>query len=1130
MMLQYKKLLIKLLIVCFAFIANQSYAQILKTGKWVQLEFKQTGAYKITYNDLKNYGFNLISLNPKKLHFYTVQGNNLSLINSSAKESGTEIPIFVFGQEDNSFDPSDYIIIFKQSIKDVSYEDANLLHFNNFYSNKSFGLLGFNATDGQRINSIPHTNLLQCKKIENTLTYHVHDSDIVNPTTMGNYWVGEKLGNEFLERTFIEKISPNADSITIKLSLGIAMYNDTGSVYINVNGLSKMFYLRQNNPDNEVVYDYTVELTVPKVLTNDVKLYLKLNRRNTQSGVYLNYYKILYQKPIELGKGQYSIINPELLYTASNKEILFNTSNLDYRYLDVTNCNLPQFIEPFDNGGSISLKIKDTQKISRLWVFNLNELTPPALVGTIENQDIVDGNLDMVIISHPDFLKASNDLAEFRKSNDLLNVKVVTPQQIYNEFSGTQQDLVALREYLKAEYSKSNGKLKYVLLLGAASFDMQNRVSNNSNFIPIYQSNGYFKSQVFCLDDVLGYFEIGKGNPETTNSNKMSVSIGRIPCRTLIEAQGVVNKIKRYESPKALGSWRNKITFVTDDVDKNWETIFTNQSESYARNILKSFSNLRVNKIYSDAYTQVTNGNNQKYPAVSNAINNSISEGTLLMNYQGHGGEKGWAQEAFLDIPMINSWNNKYNMPIMFTATCEFSRFDDPKFQSGGELTLLNPNGGAIALMSTTRLVFVSGNSDINNAFWTNYGFPKPNEPLPTLGQMYTKLKNRPKTQYETEDTKFALLGDPSMKLAFPKNLVLLDSINGQEAVTFKDTIKAFSVVKLKGHINERLKGKMTDFNGSLEVEILDKPILKYTLNNDKEGGELQFLSETGVIYKGSVSVTNGDFNLIFTVPKDISYNLGEGRAIFYAQNGITDASGSWIFTIGGSENIKEIDTIGPEVYAFMNDTTFKNGGKVFKNTKFVGRVFDYSGINATGTGIGRDLEIVIDPETENEKSFVVNSYFKYDENSYKQGTIIFPLDNLDAGKHKIRCNAWDIYNNSGRGYIEFEVVPGRSFEINEFGAKPNPAVGEDVNLWINHNLSGEDIEINWHIFSTNGSEIASGKHTEIASTSVFNAVVWDGKGKNGNVFNDNMYFYKIQASTADGMSKIVSGKFIKLR
>ena len=205
---------------------------------------------------------------------------------------------------------------------------------------------------------------------------------------------------------------------------------------------------------------------------------------------------------------------------------------------------------------------------------------------------------------------------------------------------------------------------------------------------------------------------------------------------------------------------------------------------------------------------------------------------------------------------------------------------------------------------------------------------------MPTLGQMYSKLKNRPKTQYETEDTKFALLGDPSMKLAFPKNLILIDSVNGKDVANFTDTIKAFSVVKLRGHVNERLKGKMTDFNGTLDVEILDKPLLKYTLNNDKEGGELPFLSENGVIYKGSVSVINGEFNLIFTVPKDISYNLGEGRAIFYAQNGVTDASGSWIFTIGGSENIKEIDTVGPEVMAYMNDTTFKSGGKIFKNAK----------------------------------------------------------------------------------------------------------------------------------------------------------------------------------------------------
>jgi len=579
-------------------------------------------------------------------------------------------------------------------------------------------------------------------------------------------------------------------------------------------------------------------------------------------------------------------MNSQLSRTDSNKVIDLGTLNSNYKFWDISNNYIPQLLQSKTIAGEMFIGIPDSVNIARLLAFDESQLVAPKFNMVIENQNILDKDVEMVIISHPDFLVAANELANFRKTNNQLNVRVVTPQQIYNEFSGTQQELMALRKYLRALYTLYDGKLKYTLILGAASFDMQNRVTNNTNFVPIYHSNGYFKSQVFCLDDVIGYFEKGKGNPELTNTNKLAISIGRIPCRTLAEAQGVVNKIKAYESPKSLGAWRNKITFVTDDVDKDhsWESIFTNQSEGYARNILSTYPNLRVNKVYADAYTQVTNGNNQKYPGVSASINAAMSEGTLMLNYQGHGGEKGWAQEQFLDIPMVNAWKNIQNMPILFTATCEFSRFDDPNFQSAGELTLLNPNGGAIALMTTTRLVFVSGNSDINNAFWTKYGFPKPNEAMPTLGEMYANLKNRPKTQYESEDTKFALLGDPSMKLAFPKHLVLLDSINGKPAETFSDTIGAFSVVRLKGHINERLKGIMSDFNGNLDIEIYDKPTLKYTLNNDKSGGEIPFLSENGVIYKGSVSVKNGQFSILFTVPKDISYNFGEGRAIFYAQ------------------------------------------------------------------------------------------------------------------------------------------------------------------------------------------------------------------------------------------------------
>ncbi len=1110
-----------------------SQSNILKSGKWIQLEFPNNGVYKITPNDLVAFGLDLSQINPKKLHFYAIQGPQLSLLNGPVENSCTEIPIYIQGESDGVLDPTDFILLYKQTSKDILVRNGDLKHFNNFYSNKSYGIFGYNDTNGLRIQTQITPNVLEGHQVKKSQNVIFHDSDMVNPTTMGNYWVGEKLGNETLERTFVENIPASADSISVKLSFGISMYDDTGSLFVTVNGKSKLINLRQNNPDNEAVYDLTFDMNVPKVPNNEVRITSKLNRNNSKSGAYLNFYRIVYFDNIALSKSQFSIINQDLWRNDSSKRIFLGTEDANYKFLDVTNEYMPQFVNAYSVSGQMYIGLGDTQTISRLYAFNINQTFKPKFVSSIQNQAILEDDVEMVILTHPAFIDAANDLANFRRNNNQLSVKVLTPQLVYNEFSGAQQDLMAFRKYLRALHSKYDGKLKYVLLMGAASFDMQNRVSNNTNFIPIYHSQGYFKTQVFCLDDVIGYFELGKGDPELTNSNKLGVSIGRIPCRTLSEAQGVVNKIKAYESPKSLGAWRNKITFITDDIDKDhsWETIFTNQSETYARNILSAYPNLRLNKVYADAFTQVTNGNNQKYPGVSAAINSAMSEGTLMMNYQGHGGEKGWAQEQFLDIPMINAWKNIQNMPILFTATCEFSRFDDPNFQSAGELTLLNPNGGAIALMTTTRLVFVSGNSDINNAFWTKYGFPKPNEPMPTLGEMYTKLKNRPKTQYESEDTKFALLGDPSMKLAFPKHLIQIDSVNGESSSNFTDTIGAFSVVKLKGHINERLKGIMSDFNGVLDVEIYDKPSVKYTINNDKTGGELPFLAENGIIYKGSVSVQNGQFSVLFTVPKDIAYNFGEGRAIFYAQNGVTDASGSWKFMIGGSENIKEVDSVGPEVYAYINDTTFKSKGKVCKNSKFVGRVFDKSGINATGSGIGRDLEIILDPETANEQSFVVNQYFTYDKNSYQRGTIEFPLESLSPGKHVIRCNAWDIYNNSGRGYVEFEVVPGRVFEVTENGVKPNPSTdGGEISFWVNHNLGGEDIEVDWKIYQSTGVEIASGKRTEMASTSVFNALEWNGMTNVHAQSNNQIYFYKIQLTTTDGLSKIVSGKFIKLR
>ena len=469
-------------------------------------------------------------------------------------------------------------------------------------------------------------------------------------------------------------------------------------------------------------------------------------------------------------------------------------------------------------------------------------------------------------------------------------------------------------------------------------------------------------------------------------------------------------------------------------------------------------------------------------------------------------------------------------MPVLFTATCEFSRYDNPEFQSAGELTLLNPNGGAIALMTTTRSVWVSGNSLINEAFWTKYGFPKENEEVPTTGVLYQRLKNRP--FLTSEDNKFAFLGDVFQKPAFPEHLVSIDSVNQVAETEFEDTLKAFSVVELKGSIRKRglptTTNLFSDFDGILEVEIYDKPITKTTLNNDGSNAFIPYTVESSIIFKGQVTVEKGLFKLKFAVPKDISYSIGKGRALFYAKNQFTDATGSWSFTIGGSEEVLNIDTLGPAVKAYMNDTFFVSGETVLTDAVFVAKVHDQNGINSTGAGIGRDMLVTLDPNTDEEKTFIVNDYFQYLPNSFQTGIINFPIKGLTPGKHKIEVKVWDIFNNSGIDHTFFKVVPGRQLVLSDSKCSPNPiSSGQDFQISFRHNLASEDLNIKVEIYNMLGQLILRNEQTEYLSSTEVKINIKNSSDFGGLNEKQGCYAYRISVLTTDGLMETASGKFI---
>lgn len=139
----------------------------------------------------------------------------------------------------------------------------------------------------------------------------------------------------------------------------------------------------------------------------------------------------------------------------------------------------------------------------------------------------------------------------------------------------------------------------------------------------------------------------------------------------------------------------------------------------------------------------------------------------MIFNYTGHGGEVGLTEERILDLTTINAFDNFNKLPLFITATCEFSRYDDPARTSAGELCLLNPNGGAIALLTTCRVAYSNFNENLNKTVLDKLFKKTAKGKYPTMGDVVKQTKND--LAQNVQYANFHLLGDPAMPLAYPE-------------------------------------------------------------------------------------------------------------------------------------------------------------------------------------------------------------------------------------------------------------------------------------------------------------------------------------------------------------------------
>ncbi|MCB0821390.1 MAG: type IX secretion system sortase PorU [Bacteroidales bacterium] len=1095
---------------------------VLAQGNWYKMSVDRSGVFKLTYQNLSDLGMNVSTLDPRNIRIYGMKGGMLpENIDDPRADDLQEFTIFVAGEADGSFDASDYVLFYGQSPNEMKYLASKQILWEqvNYYSNYSYYFITADLGAGKRIETEPTPTDDPINFVNSSNDYIHFEEETNNLIGSGRMWFGQEydLSTESSREYSIQGLKPNNK---ITLTASAAARSDVSSSFgIYVNNTKQLHLSVQNtnstNPnsdfakiktDSSQFYANSENLTVKVVYTKTL---------NSSIG-WLDYYNLNFMRDLSLRNGQTAFRNFSTVSLEGITEYTISKANQNTIVWNVTN---PYDVKQMTTTlNSTSLKFSnEAASLQEFVAFDGSGFYSANMLGAIENQNLhALNNYDYIIVTYPEFREQAERLANFHSTNDGMNTLVVEPQMIYNEFSSGSQDVTAIRDFMKMLYDRRSPEdpAMYLLLFGDASYDYKDREENNTNYIPSWESPESLNPVGSYVKD--DYYGLLDGGGDTF----LDVGIGRFVVGSNAAAKIAVNKAIHYESktPEVMGDWRNIICLVADDEDSN---LHFGDAEELADTINTLMPEINIDKIYFDAYQQVSTPSGERYPDANLDLNNRINRGALIVNYVGHGGEGGLAHERVVEIADINSWDNYDNMPVFITATCEFSRFDDPKRTSAGEFVFLSSKGAGVALFTTTRATYAGANMQLNRNFY-KYALNPVNGKYLRMGDVIRLAKNS--TGSVENKSKFSLLGDPALNFAFPEHNVFTAAITNVKKDNI-DTIQALLKVTISGQIRDFNNNKLDYFNGTLYPTVYDKPSRYSTLANDPASFPGDFRIQKNALYKGKAQIENGEWSFTFIAPKDIAYQFGFGKLSFYANNDETDANGYYSsFVVGGYNQNAVADNQGPDINLFINDYAFVNGGLTNENPSLLADIFDENGINTVGSGIGHDIIATLDEN----KTFVLNDYYEAGLDDYKNGNVLYPLYDLSNGKHTLTLRAWDIYNNSSVASIDFIVAESTEMAIMNLMNYPNP-FKSGTKFSFEHNQLGEPLSISLEIFDLSGRLVTKLDDFYNAEGFKYESRSWSGTGSEGEKLQ-GMYIYRLKLQNADGSLIEDSNKLVILK
>ena len=1090
---------------------------------WYRFSVEETGVQKLDKNFLKQLGIPIDNVDPKTLRVFGRGGQMLPLKNAAEVETLYENALWVVGEDNGSFDDEDYILFMGYAGDTWNAESQT---FKNLYHNTATYYITYGTSDGKRVVVENGKEVVSSTAVHAGIYQTVIEEDKYNIGSLGRRWFGERFTDgqketytlqtpNVLDGTTIDVVARVASAANIKTSFNFSIGDESKTSTLGSKG-STIIATEPSTRFNSLSGAMQLQSSATDEVTTELEY---IANGDFSSYGYLDFILAQYSRKLS-GSGTSFLFTldakasvQELVISEATPETSLWELNSDKVHTPPVDATTFGVDIPV-NGEKFFFLASDykTPTFRR----NSRTFSPPSFLAQINKLPTT----TYLLITSEAYRDEAERLITHRQEKRELQAQLVTLEEIYEAFSTGQQDIAAIRNFVRYLYDSQGKQLKYLCLFGDTSFDYQKRTRSNDMIVPTFHALSSFSlSNSFMSDDFFTMMDAGEGLLGSVD--EMDLAVGRMVFSNKTQATVAVDKVMAYESPENKGSWNNSFTILADDADyfppKNDYTLQIELNQ-VADNLTSENQFLNMTKLLADSYKQEASAGGDSYPEVKLALENRLSQGTLAVQYFGHGGEDGLASEFLMDKKMAQSLFHPGKYPLFIVVTCEFTRFDNHDRQTAGELLYQNPTGGALGLISTTRQIYVNEGIAFNKLI-TKYLFPSNRDETTSIAEALRKAKS----EFRNTNQKRVIfcIGDPALKLNAPKPKVDITHVNGvpiESATDDQKTMNALKKITLSGVLSNPNGEIQKDFNGEVTLQVFDKNQIRNVLNNDGNPSHKENPFDFQVIgkqiFQGLSTVKDGKFTFNYVVPKDIDLDLGEARLTMIAFNeDKSESLGGYSdkLRIGGLNSLAPEDNQGPKIDVYLNDSNFIDGDRVFSSPALIIDLADENGINTAG-GIGHDITAVLDNNQMN--PLVLNAFYSTALDDFTKGTLSYPLNNLATGAHTLTVKAWDTYNNPSTKTIAFWVMDNSDIKIERVFNSPNPVTNQTT-FFVQHNRPRELLKANLYIFTMDGKRIYDSSQNVSSSGYLLDSLRWDATSYSGQKVNKGTYLYTIELISA---------------